>query len=113
MQITFYKSQVLNTLSLSKEEILSAMLWCSVYLVYIALLNKTWNQVLRIVDGYKDLIRTWAFSLFRLLENKKLEMFSIQERHQSKHKFGETKVCKAKEVRKYFINPKIENNIFG
>ena len=28
----------------------------------------------------------------------------MRERHQSIHKFGGTKVCKAKEVRKYIIN---------
>ena len=40
-------------------------------------------------------------------------MFSMQERRKSKRKFGETKVCKAEEVRKYFINPKSDNNVFG
>ena len=38
-----------------------------------------------------------------------MEMFSKQERRKSKYKFGGTKVCKAKEVRIYFINPKIES----
>ena len=36
-------------------------------------------------------------------------MFSKQERRKSKYKFGGTKVCKAEEVRKYFVNPKIES----
>ena len=36
-------------------------------------------------------------------------MFSKQERHKSKYKFGGIKVCKAEEVRKYFVNPKIES----
>ena len=53
------------------------------------------------------------FNLFRLLENKTLEMFSMRERRKSKHKFGGTKVCKAEEVRKYFVNSKIENEFFG
>ena len=53
------------------------------------------------------------FNLFRLLENETLEMFSIRERRRSKHKFGGTKVCKAEEVRKYFVNSKIENEVFG
>ena len=53
------------------------------------------------------------FNLFRQLENETLEMISIQERLKSKHKFGGTKVCKAEEVRKFFVNPKIENEIFG
>ena len=35
-------------------------------------------------------------------------MFSMRQRHRSKNKFGRTKVCKAKEVRKYFVNPKLE-----
>ena len=39
-------------------------------------------------------------------------MFSVRERRESKHKFGGTKVCKAEEVRKYFINPKVENEVF-
>ena len=43
------------------------------------------------------------------LENKTLEIFSMRERRKSKHKFGGTKLCKAEEVRKYFVNPKIEN----
>ena len=37
----------------------------------------------------------------------------MQERRKSKHKFGETKVCKAEDVRKYFINTKNENSVFG
>ena len=44
------------------------------------------------------------FNLFKILENETLQMLSMREKHQSKHKFGGTKVCKAKEVRKYFIN---------
>ena len=43
------------------------------------------------------------------LENITLEIFSMRERRKSKHKFGGTKLCKAEEVRKYFVNPKIEN----
>ena len=43
------------------------------------------------------------------LENKTLEIFSMRERRKSKHKFGGTKLCKAEELRKYFVNPKIEN----
>ena len=31
-------------------------------------------------------------------------MFSMQDRRKSKHNFGGTKVCKAEEVRKYFVN---------
>ena len=40
-------------------------------------------------------------------------MFSKQERHKSKYKFGGIKVCKAEEVRKYFVNPKIESFAAG
>ena len=36
-------------------------------------------------------------------------MFSKQERRKSKYKFGRTKIWKAEEVRKYSVNPKIEN----
>ena len=36
-------------------------------------------------------------------------MSSKQERRKSKYKFCGTKVCKAEEVRKYFVNPKIES----
>ena len=43
------------------------------------------------------------------MEYETLEMFSKQERRKSKYKFGRTKVCKAEEVRKYFVNPKIES----
>ena len=37
-----------------------------------------------------------------------MEMFSKQERRKSNYKSGGTKCCKAEEVRKYFVNPKIE-----
>ena len=50
-----------------------------------------------------------SFNLFRLLEYKTLETFSKQGRPKSKYKFGGTKVCKAEEVRKCFVNPKIES----
>ena len=36
-------------------------------------------------------------------------MFSKQERRKSKYEFAEAKVCKAEEVGKYFVNPKIES----
>ena len=32
---------------------------------------------------------------------------------QKKHKFGGAKVCKAEQVRKHFVNPKIEKEVFG
>ena len=35
------------------------------------------------------------------------------ERRRSTHKLDRTKVCEAEEVRKYFVNPKIENEVFG
>ena len=37
----------------------------------------------------------------------------MQERHKSKRKLVETKICQVKKVRKYFVNPKIENEVFG
>ena len=42
-----------------------------------------------------------------------MEMFSLEEKSKSKHKFSGTKVCRAKEIREYLINPKIEKKIFG
>ena len=48
-----------------------------------------------------------------VLENKTLEMFSVREGYKSKHKFRRTKVCKVEEARKYFVNLKIENEVFG
>ena len=33
--------------------------------------------------------------------------FSMRDRRKSKHKFGGTKVCKAEEVREYFVSRKI------
>ena len=53
------------------------------------------------------------FNLFRLLENETLEIFSMRETRKTKHKFGGTKVYIADEVRKYFVNSKIENEVFG
>ena len=47
------------------------------------------------------------------MENETLKIFSIRERHKSRHKFGGTEVCKAEEVRKYFVNPKIEIEVFS
>ena len=37
----------------------------------------------------------------------------MRERRKGKHKFGGTKVCKAVEVKKYFVNFKIQNEVFG
>ena len=34
-------------------------------------------------------------------------MFNKQERRKSKYKYGGTKVCKAEEVKTYFVNPKV------
>ena len=53
-----------------------------------------------IIDGCKVLIRLKPFNLFRLLEYETLEMFSEQEKRNSKYKFGRIKVCKAEWVRK-------------
>ena len=50
---------------------------------------------------------------FRLLKNKTLKIFSIQERRKSRRKFGGTKVCKAEKVRKYFVNPKTKIEVFS
>ena len=40
-------------------------------------------------------------------------MFRIQERRKSRHKFGGTKVFKAEEARKYFVDPKIGTEVFS
>ena len=37
----------------------------------------------------------------------------MREKYKSKHKFGGVEVCKAEQVRKYFVNPQIENEVFG
>ena len=37
----------------------------------------------------------------------------MRERRKGKHKFGGTKAGKAEELRKYFVNSKIENEDFG
>ena len=42
-----------------------------------------------------------------------MKILSIRERRKSRHKFGETKVCKDEEVTKYFVNPKIEIEVFS
>ena len=47
------------------------------------------------------------------MEDETLKIFSIRERRKSRHKFGGTKVCEAEEVRKYFVNPKIEIEVFS
>ena len=53
------------------------------------------------------------FTLFRLLLNETLKIFSIRERRWSRHKFGGTKFYKAEEVRKTFLNPKIKFEVFS
>ena len=37
----------------------------------------------------------------------------MREKRKSKHKFVGTKVCKAEQVRKHFVNPKTEDEVFG
>ena len=58
----------------------------------------------------KDLKR---IKLFRLLEKETLKIFSVQERHKRRHKFGGTNVCKSEEVRNYFVNPKSEIEVLS
>ena len=41
-----------------------------------------------------------------------MKIFDVQERRKGRHKFGGTKLCKAEEVRNYFVNPKIEIGSF-
>ena len=40
-------------------------------------------------------------------------MFSMGKRSKRKHEFGGTKVCDAEEEIRYFINPKLKNEVFG
>ena len=88
------------------------MLWCIVYLYYIALLNKALNQVcaLPIDTNFEDVEE--VFNLFTLVDSKTLGMFSTRKRRKDKHKFGGTKFWKAEEVTKYFVNSKTENEVF-
>ena len=37
----------------------------------------------------------------------------MRQKRKSKHKFGGAKVGKAEQVRRYFVNSKIENEVFG
>ena len=37
----------------------------------------------------------------------------MRERRKSKHKLSGTKVCKVEQVRKYFVDPKIEKKVLG
>ena len=54
-----------------------------------------------------------ACNLFRLLENKTLEIFSMGGQSKSKHKFGVMKIWEDDEAREHFINPEIENEALG
>ena len=83
------------------------MLWCSVYLYYTALLNKARTHILCIADSWEFFIKT-MFNLFKLLEQETLKVFGIRERRKSRHKFDGTKVFKSEEVRKCFVNSKIQ-----
>ena len=85
------------------------MLWCSVYLYYTAFPESRFCALPSCTNfsyGFK------AFNLFKLLENETSKIFSIWERRKSRHKFG-TDVYKAEEVRKYFVNTKIEIYVFS
>ena len=37
----------------------------------------------------------------------------MREKRKNKRKFGGAKVCKAVQVRQYFVNLKTENEVFG
>ena len=41
-----------------------------------------------------------------------LEIESMLEKCKSKYRFGGATVCKTEQVRKYFVSPKIENEVF-
>ena len=38
---------------------------------------------------------------------------SMREKWKSKNKFGEAEVSRAEQLRKCFVNPKTENEVFG
>ena len=52
------------------------------------------------------------FNLFTLLENGTIEILNMREQSKTKQKICGTKVCEDEEVRKYFISPKVENEVF-
>ena len=61
-----------------------------------------------------------AFNLFKLATGERNNgnilgniRNSMKEKCKNKHKFGGAKVCKAEQVRKCFVNPKIEIEVFG
>ena len=47
------------------------------------------------------------------MENETLKIFSIWQRCKNRHKFGGIEACKAEEVRKYFVIPKNEIEVFS
>ena len=47
------------------------------------------------------------------MENETLEILNIRVRRKNRHKFSRTNVYKAEEVRKYFVNSKIEIEVFS
>ena len=47
------------------------------------------------------------------MENETLKISSIRERRKNRRRFGRTKVCKVEKVTKYFVNPKIEIEVFS
>ena len=48
-----------------------------------------------------------------LLENEHWKCLLCEIDAKSKHRFGGTKACQVEKVRKYFVNPKIENEVFS
>ena len=42
-----------------------------------------------------------------------MEIFIIQERHKRRHKFGGINVFQTEEIRKCFLNPKSEIEVFS
>ena len=80
------------------------------YLYYTALFNKTWPHALFMETYFLNKILNRLIYLgYWSTKHWKCK----QDRSKSKYKFGGTKVCKAEEVRKYFLNPEIESFRLG
>ena len=87
------------------------MLWCSVYLYYTVLKSKAWTQVLHFANVYwfmkkylKRLIclgywRTKQWKCLAWEKEAKTNLNSVEQ--------------KPEEIRKFFINPKFDNEDFA
>ena len=85
------------------------MLWCSfisttqLYLIKPELTHCPWKHIFDKVLNRLICLGYWSTKHWKCK----------QDRSKSKYKFGGTKVCKAEEVRKYFLNSEIESFRLG